>query len=115
MHPIPSDRAKCLMELCEKLGIAYISTSVEHYTLSADELRKFFAENGVHLYTEDTDVFYLGCGYMGFHSVNGGSKTVHLPKTCTVEAVYGTDYPKNTTDTVTFEICDNATALFYIS
>jgi len=113
-HPIPSDRAKRLMELCTELGIAYTSASVERYKLSAEELREFFAANGVHLYTEDKDVFYLGCGYMGFHSVNGGTKTIHLPKSCTVEAVYGTDHPKNTTDTVTFELKDNATALFRI-
>ena len=71
--------------------------------------------NGIHFYTEEKDVVYVGNGYIGLHSVVCGTKCLHLPHTCTVSSIFGAELPTQTTDCIEFELKENATALFAIS
>ncbi|MBQ9084959.1 MAG: hypothetical protein IJY24_04805 [Clostridia bacterium] len=113
--PVASERGSEAMELCEKMGIPYLSATTDRYSLTVEELKSFFRASGVHLYTERADVVYLGQGYIGLHSAEGGSKRLSLPERYTVSSVFGAEIPKAATDTVDFELEENSTALFCIS
>ena len=88
---------------------------MEHYPLSFEEIKDFLIANGVHLYSEENDVVYLGNGYVGLHSDKGGIKKLRLPSEFKVTAIFGADYNANITDVIEFELKDNATALFALS
>ena len=113
--PLPSDAGKHAMELCEKMGIPYLMATADHYELTVDEIRVFLKANGIHFYTEEKDVVYVGNGYIGLHSVIGGTKRLRLPRTCTVSSVFGTELSAQVTDCIEFELKENATALFTVS
>ena len=110
--PFASEEAKKAMALCKSLGVPYLSASDTHKRLTVDRLCEFYKENGIHFYSEERDVVYLGNGYVALHSKTGGEKRLHLPKLCTLTPVFGADLPTQTTDVLTFELAENATALF---
>ena len=112
--PLPSEVGKHAMELCEKMGIPYLSTTAEHYELTVDEIREFYKNNGIHFYTEEKDVVYVGNGYFGLHSVNGGIKEIKLPEPLCVTCIFGSNFQTQITDTVSFDLLPNATALFSV-
>ena len=58
--PIPSETGKRAMELCEKMGIPYLTATADRYELTVDEVREFYKANGIHFYTEEKDVVYVG-------------------------------------------------------
>jgi len=115
LMPIPSEAGKRAMALCEKLGIPYLSATAEHYALTADELCAFYKNNGIHFYTEENDVVYVGNGYVALHSACGGEKTLRLPRAYGITAVYGASVSAQRTSLLTFTIKENATALFAIT
>ena len=110
--PIPSEAGKKAMQLCEKMGIPYITATADHYELTTEELDAFYRRAGVHFYTEKGDVIYVGNGYIGLHSATGGIKTIKLPHKCNASAVFGTSFIQNNTDTLSFTLEENDTALF---
>ena len=110
--PLPSEAGKQAMRLCEERGIPYLAATAEHYELTVDELCAFYRQNGMHFYTNEQDVIYLGNGYAALHSAKGGQKTLILPRPCRIAPVFGADAPIITANTVTFTLADNATALF---
>ena len=83
--------------------------------MKAKEIREFYKANGIHFYTEEKDVVYVGNGYVGLHSAVGGLKSLRLPHTCTVSSIFGAELPAQTTDLIEFELKENATALFSVS
>ena len=113
--PIPSEAGRRAMELCERMGIPYLTTTADHYELTVDEIREFYKDCGMHFYTEEKDVVYVGNGYIGLHSSIGGVKKLQLPRTYSVSSVFGADIPTKNTDCIEFELKANATALFTIS
>ncbi|MBE6639733.1 MAG: hypothetical protein E7616_09865 [Ruminococcaceae bacterium] len=115
LMPIPSEAGKHAMSLCDKMGIPYISATSDHYELTIDDIRGFYQKNGIHIYAEKNDVVYVGNGYVGYHSAHKGKKRLVLPETCTVTAVFGATIPSRFTDTLEFDLNENATALFSIS
>ena len=112
---LPSEDGKRAMELCESMGIPYLCAMVDHHKFTVDELIEFYKANGVHFYSEEQDVVYVGNGYVGLHSAVGGKKRLRLPCAYTVSLVYGTQFNNQTTDCIEFELEENATALFLIS
>ena len=113
--PIASETGKQAMRLCEKMGIPYLTATAEHYSLTAEEIRAFLNSAQVHFYTDEKDVVYVGNGYIGLHSSVGGVKKLRLPKICKVSSVFGTEPITETTDTVTFSLKENSTALFSLA
>ena len=113
--PVPSEAGKRAMELCERMGIPYLSADEEHCALTVDEICEFYQKHGVHFYTKERDVVYVGNGYVALHSATGGVKRLRLPRTCTASAVFGADLPSTLTDTLEFSLEENATALFSIT
>jgi len=113
--PIPSETGKHAIELCERMGIPYLTATADHYELTVDEIRNFYKVNGIHVYAEEKDVVYVGNGYVGLHSVRSGMKHLRLPHPCTVTSVFGTTYSTQTTDLIEFDLKENATALFSVS
>ena len=113
--PISSDAGKKAMELCEKMGIPYIAATVDNYHITVEKLTKFYKNNGIHSYTDENDVVYVGNGYVGLHSASGGKKRLILPDRYTVSPVFGTDFSEKTTDMIEFNLKENATALFSVS
>jgi beta-galactosidase len=112
---VPSDVGKRAMELCESLGIPYLRATEEHCELTKEEIREFYSKAGVHLYTDEFDVVYVGNGYAALHSAVGGTKTLKLPGVFTVTPVFGTEASAVTSDAITFELKENGTALFALS
>ncbi len=113
--PLPSEAGKHAIALCEKMGIPYLTTTADHYELTVDEIREFYKVNGIHFYTEEKDVVYVGNGYIALHSSVGSMKKLHLPYTCTVSPIFGTKLSTQVTDVLEFELKENATALFAVS
>ena len=113
--PLHSQAGKHAMELCEQMGIPYLATTADDYELTVDEIRDFFKAGGIHFYTEEKDVVYVGNGYIGLHSAIGGTKRLRLPCICNVSSVFGAELPTQTTDCIEFELEENATALFSVS
>ena len=113
--PLPSEAGKHAMALCEKMGIPYLTATADHYELTVDEIREFYKANGIHFYTDEKDVVYVGNGYIGLHSAVGGKKVLRLPRAHTVSPVFGSDLSPITTDTIEFTLEENATALFSVS
>ena len=113
--PLPSDAGRRAMELCEKMGIPYLATTADNYELTVDEIREFYKANGIHFYTEEKDVVYVGNGYIALHSVVAGAKKLHLPRICKLSLIFGTEAFTQIADCIEFELKENATALFAIS
>lgn len=103
------------MELCEKMGIPYLSATYEHYKFTLEEICEFYKANGIHFYAEENDVVYVGNGYIGLHSTVSGKKSLRLPSTYTVLSVFGADIPTQRNDCIEFELKENSTVLFAIS
>ena len=78
-------------------------------------MRNFYKTNGIHFYSEENDVVYVGNGYIGLHSAVGGTKRLHLPHTANVSSIFGAEFSTQNTDLIEFELKENATALFAIS
>lgn len=113
--PIASEAGKHAIELCEKMGIPYLSATADHYQLTVETLREFYKSSSIHFYTNENDVVCLGNGYICLHSAVGGSKHLSLPKCYTVTPVFGAEISEQTTDKIEFDLKENATALFSIS
>ena len=109
---VPSEAGKKAIALCESLGIPYLIASPERASLSLKELRDFLEKSGVHICGDTQNVVYLGNGYIGLHSAEGGKKTLRLPRPMRVTAVYGTEFSETVTDRIEFDLEENGTALF---
>lgn len=112
--PVASEAGERAMALCRDRGIPYLAATMEHYTLTAEELRDFCLLNGVHAYAEAEDVVYVGNGYIALHSLTGGRKHLALPAAHRVAPVFGSDLPEQTTDLIAFDLAEKATALFRV-
>ena len=110
--PSPSESGKRAMALCEALKIPYLTATNTRYTLTYEEIRRFLKDSGVHIYTNDYDVVYVGGGYLALHSKTGGRKTLKLPRPLYVTPIYGAVSTELAGDTLTFDLEDCATALF---
>ena len=78
-------------------------------------MRNFYKTNGIHFYSEENDVVYVGNGHIGLHSAVGGTKRLHLPRAYTVSSIFGAELSAQNTDLIEFTLKENATALFAIS
>ena len=113
--PIPSEAGKHAIALCEKMGIPYLTATADHYELTVDEVREFYKANGIHFYTEEKDVVYMGNGYIGLHSAVQGAKSIRLPRAFHVSSIFGAELSAQNTDLIEFVLEENATAFFAIS
>lgn len=113
LMPVPSKEGKKAMDLCDNMGIPYISPAYDRCTLGYEELCDFYRKNKIQFYSEEGDVVYLGNGYTGLHSKTGGIKKLYIPNGFEVsEIVFGTNGFKREMDFIYFELKANATALF---
>lgn len=113
--PIPSEAGIKAMELCEKMNIPYIRATAEHCSLTTNELCEFYKSCGLHFYTNEKDVVYVGNGYVGLHSATGGKKRLILPERYRVSLILDANVYEETTDIIEFDLEENQTALFYVS
>ena len=102
-------------------GVKRIGNALSFYstapTLSRKLFRNIMKASGVHIYTADTlDVLFANRSLVGIHTVNGGKKTLRLPRKARRitrilpdKAVVAKD-----TDTITFITAKIATVLFKI-
>ena len=112
--PIPSESGERAMKLCEEMGIPYIRATAEHPTLELSEMREFLESTDVNIYAPSGDVVWAGYGYLALHSSVGGKKELRLPRKMKASAVFGAEYKEQVTDCISFELPENATALFKI-
>ena len=112
--PVPSEAGERAMKLCEELGIPYIRATAEHPTLELSEIREFLENADVNIYAPSGEVVWAGCGYLALHSSVGGKKELRLPRKMKASAVFGAEYKERVTDCISFELPENATALFKI-
>ena len=113
--PIPSEAGMRAMKLCERMGIPYLSATKGQRILSVDDIRELYERAGVHQYNKDGDVIYAGNGYVALHSAKSGKKVLKLPKTLHVSPLFGIDAQECETDVISFDLSENATALFLLS
>ena len=91
--PFKSDAVKEAEAFLDAHMIKRVEISAENPVLPAEELRKFYRENGVHCYCDVHDVVYQGNGYFALHTSTEGVKTLCLPrKACLIDAVTGEEY-----------------------
>ena len=95
--------------------MTFLATTADHYELTIDEVREFYKANGIHFYTEEKDVVYVGNGYIGLRSVVGRVKSTRLPHTSNGSSIFGAEFSTQNTDLIEFELKENATALFAVS
>lgn len=112
--PIPSESGERAMKLCEERGIPYIRATAEHPTLELSEIREFLETTEVNLYAPIGEVVYAGCGYLALHSSVGGKKELRLPRKMKISALFGAECEQTVADCISFELPENATALFKI-
>jgi DNA-binding CsgD family transcriptional regulator len=110
----PSDAGKRAMELCEKLEIPYLTVDPIKCSLTTDEITAFYKESGVHIYTDEGDVVYMGNGFIALHSAKSGKKTLNLTHPLTLIPVFGSDIEVKRCKTLTLDLSENNTALFKI-
>ena len=85
-----------------------------HPALTPCELCDFYKRVGVHFYSHDGNVIYLGNGYLGLHTAKSGKREIRLPRPLRIKAVFGTDREEQVTDTVTVEADGVTTVLLSV-
>ena len=113
--PIPSTMGKQVLDLCKHHKIPVLTATESHPVLSSEEIRAFLSENGIHLYTEEDAVVYVGNGYIAYHSVTGGIKALRLPKPLHLSPVFGANITAVSECEIFFTMSENGSALFTVS
>ena len=113
--PIPSTMGKQVLDLCKHHKIPVLTATESHPVLSSEEIRAFLSENGIHLYTEEDAVVYVGNGYIAYHSVTGGIKALRLPKPLHLSPVFGASITAVSECEIFFTMSENGSALFTVS
>ena len=109
--PLPSEAGVHAMELCDRMGIPYLCATVEHYKLTVDEIRDFYRANGLHCYTEEKDVVYVGNGVVALHCATLGEKKIKLPCPCRVTPLLGMEGGTQVTDLIILPMKQYGTVL----
>ncbi len=76
---------------CRKAHIPFLMNSASHKSFTLAELRAFCRANGVHLYIETDDVFYMNDGYIAIHASEAGDKTITFRKETTAKTRLGAE------------------------
>jgi len=97
--------------LCKANKVPYIMTSSLKDKFTVNELRAFCKTNGVHIYCETDDIFYVNENYISINAVTDGEKTLNLGKKRNVQELLGGTY-QGTADTVTITMQKGETRLF---
>lgn len=113
--PTSSEAGNKAKELCGKMGIPYLSATTDHCALTIAELKDFYKSHGIHFYSEENDVVYLGNGYIGLHSSTAGRKRLILPEHHSISAIFGANTFETINGSIEFDLKENQTALFFIS
>ena len=74
--------------------LPFITFSDNSEQLNEVNIRKFLKESNIHIYSEDSDILYVGNGYLALHAIKEGEKEITLPKKYSV-----TDQEGNTVRT----------------
>lgn len=111
---VPSEVGERAMALCERLGIPYLRATEEHFELTKEEIRNFLKASGVHIYNENYDVVYAGCGYVALHSKFQGKKALTLPQKLKVTPIFGAEDVTVCENVISFDLAENGTALFEV-
>ena len=112
--PVPSEKGKKAINLCENLGIPYVSADGGKVFYTTNELREFLISSGVHCYDKENNVVYWGNSFLGVHTVNEGEVKIKLPGKFKVKPL-GEDDPKPfETQTITFSAPTHSTTMFEI-
>ena len=113
--PTSSEAGNKAKKLCGKMGIPYLSATTDHCALTIAELKDFYKSHGIHFYSEENDVVYLGNGYIGLHSSIAGRKRLILPEHHSISAIFGANTFETINGSIEFDLKENQTALFFIS
>ncbi len=110
--PLPSESGKNAVELCKKLNIPYLETSIEKHFYKKNELREILISNGVHCYNEDDNVIYYGNGFLGIHTISDGEVKIALPQKYKIKSLFGAELPDCETDAIKLNMKKYDTAIF---
>lgn len=108
----PSEVGERAMALCRERGIPYLTATPTHPLLTVGEIRDFLLNSGVHAYTREGDVVYVGNGYIGLHAAEGSDKALRLPGIFCVRPLFGAEITEQITDTLRFSLEKHKTVLF---
>ncbi|MBR4287385.1 MAG: hypothetical protein IKT55_06755 [Clostridia bacterium] len=110
--PLPSERGKMAMELCDKYNIPHLFPEGDKIHISTPELREYLVSNGVHCYNDGNNVVYCGGGYVGIHTKNAGQVEIKLPRKYRVKPLLGIKLDEQETDVISLYMNKHETALF---
>lgn len=113
MTGVKTEGLRSAVAYCRKAQIPFLLNSSWHKSFTADELRAFCGENGVHLYMRTDDVFYINDCYVAIHASEAGDKTVAFREETTVRTLLGGD-ATYTGKTVTIPMQKGETVLLEI-
>ncbi len=113
--PCQTANLKRAIALCEEKSIPYLSFSFKKFNFTSSELRDFCRSNGIHIYCETDDVFYINDNYFAIHATEGGVKTVEFKDLYSFRELLTQDVVNGITDKISFTMKKNETKLFEIS
>lgn len=67
-------------EMIKASGVQVLTVTPENSQISSAELRKFYKNSGVHLYSREDMVVYANEGYLFIHTVNDGKQHISVPE-----------------------------------
>lgn len=113
--PVPSERGIAAVNLCESLGIPYLSATETKPSFTTDEIRNFLVSSGVHCYNTDGCVVYCGNGILAVHTVSDGEIKITFPKKYKIKPITGTELAECKTDSLLLNAPKHTTLLFELS
>lgn len=84
-----SELYKSAKELYDNKNLPYILFSNETECLNKENIIKFLKAKGVHIYSESSDILYVGNGYLAIHAITEGEKEINFPKTLKLTDEFG--------------------------
>ncbi len=111
--PVSSSAQKEAIAYCGKKGIPALVARMDHWRVTAEEIRSFAAANGLWVYNDSNDVLYFGNGLLALHAATAGEKRIRLPKQCRITDPY-TRKPFQYTDQLVFSMKQFETRIFLV-
>lgn len=125
-----TDKETALIKKLQKLGKTVLWTNDKGTTLNLpgktdnflpeklqwkpSELKKIWAEAGVHQYITSEDIIYVGRNWLSLHSIDGGEKIIQLPYFARVIDPFTNKVMADSTNQITIKMDVMSTVLYRV-
>ncbi len=108
----PSEVGEKATELCQKLGVPYVSTQGRAEPFTVDELRDSLVAKGVHCYNMDGCVVYRTQGFFAIHTVNDTETKIKFPQNTKIKYLWSGELCQ--TQEITLNVPKHSTEMFLL-